>query len=126
MQAKIVRTTILSAIVALSVPAAALADEDVAAGKTLFMTNCMSCHGPGGKGDGPVAAALNPKPRDLSKGAFNFDTDKDGSTGSNADIKAVIKNGAAAYGGSPLMAPWPALSDADLGNLVAYIRSLEE
>lgn len=126
MHAKIVRTTILSAIVALSLPAAALAAGDAAAGKTLFDTNCMSCHGPGGKGDGPVAAALNPKPRDLSKGTFNFDTDKDGTPGSDADIKAVIENGAAAYGGSPLMAPWPALSDADLDNLVAYIRSLQE
>jgi mono/diheme cytochrome c family protein len=126
MQAKIVRTTILSAIVALSLPVAALASGDAAAGKALFNTNCMSCHGPGGQGDGPVAAALSPKPRDLSKGEFNFDTDKDGKPGSDADIKGVIKNGAAAYGGSPLMAPWPALSDADLDNLVAFIRTLKE
>ena len=28
-----------------------------------FMMNCMACHGPTGAGDGPGAAALNPKPR---------------------------------------------------------------
>lgn len=40
--------------------------ELVAKGKTLFTVNCASCHGVAGKGDGPAAAALNPKPRDFT------------------------------------------------------------
>jgi len=39
---------------------------DPAAGKEKYDQICASCHGPGGKGDGPAAAALDPKPRDLS------------------------------------------------------------
>jgi len=35
---------------------------DVAAGARLFETNCASCHGPHGMGDGPLSATLNPKP----------------------------------------------------------------
>jgi mono/diheme cytochrome c family protein len=35
-------------------------------GQKLFATNCASCHGPLGKGDGPAAQALNPKPKDLA------------------------------------------------------------
>jgi mono/diheme cytochrome c family protein len=105
---------------------AALAAGDAAAGKALFEANCMSCHGPKGKGDGPVGQALNPRPRDFSKGEFKFDTDKDGKTGTDADLMNVIHNGAAAYGGSPLMAPWPTLSEADRHNLIAYIRTLKE
>jgi len=35
---------------------------DVAAGARLFETNCASCHGPRGMGDGPLSATLNPKP----------------------------------------------------------------
>jgi len=107
------------------VPGAALAG-DAAAGKTIFDTNCSSCHGPLGKGDGPVGAALQPPPRDFSVGDFKYDTDGDGETGTEADLENIITKGAAAYGGSPLMAPWPMLSETDQQNVIAYIRSLKQ
>jgi|GEM_PF-5096235 len=44
------------------------------------------CHGPTGKGDGPAATALDPKPRNFTGGAFKFDTDGDGKTGTDADL----------------------------------------
>jgi mono/diheme cytochrome c family protein len=99
---------------------------DAAAGKDAFELNCSSCHGMTGKGDGPVAAALTPKPRDFSQGAFSFDTDEDGVKGSDADLKNVITNGAGAYGGSMMMAGWPTLSGAEVDNIVAYIRTLKQ
>jgi len=99
---------------------------DVAAGKLLFETNCASCHGVTGKGDGPVGAALNPKPRDLSVGEFKFDTDGDGTPGTDSDIKNIVQKGAGAYGGSMLMAPWPTFSDADIENVTVYIRTLKQ
>jgi mono/diheme cytochrome c family protein len=34
-------------------------------GKSLYETNCSSCHGPGGLGDGPVAATLPVKPANI-------------------------------------------------------------
>ena len=116
-------TAVLAVVFA---PTSALAAGDAEAGKAIYATNCLSCHGATGKGDGPVGAVLNPSPRDFSTGDFKFDTDGDGKAGSDADLKAVIQNGAASFGGTPLMAPWPSLSDAELANLIAFIRSLKQ
>ena len=106
-------------------PALALAG-DAAAGKKVYEVNCVACHGTTGKGDGPVGAALNPKPRDFSTAEFKFDTNGDGKVGTDEDLAAVIKNGGGKYGGSPLMAPWGYLPDSDIQNLIAYIRSLKQ
>ena len=107
--------------------AAGAAHADVTGGKELFVkTNCNSCHGMEGRGDGPVAAALNPKPRDYVVGDFKFDSDKDGTAGSDADLALAIKNGAALYGGSAMMMGNPTLTDPDIELLVAYIRSLKQ
>jgi len=113
----------LAAFVASASPALA---GDAAAGKASYTTNCSSCHGDSGKGDGPVGGALQPPPRDFSQGDFAFDTDGDGAKGTETDLTNVIKNGAMKYGGSPLMAPWATLSDDDIANIVAYVRSLKE
>jgi mono/diheme cytochrome c family protein len=123
--AKLMTFLAAAAAAAVIAPAGALA-ADAAAGKTIFTTNCASCHGEGGKGDGPVGAALQPPPRDFTKAEFKFDADKDGKTGTDADLKGVITQGAGAFGGSPLMAPWPTLSDADVANVIAYVRSLKQ
>lgn len=40
--------------------------EAVASGKIIFETQCASCHGPQGRGDGIAAASLNPKPANLA------------------------------------------------------------
>jgi mono/diheme cytochrome c family protein len=117
--------TLTAGLALAALPLAAQAG-DAAAGKTTFDTLCATCHGTTGKGDGPAGAALNPKPRDFSVGDFKYDTDKDGKPGTDADLANIIKNGAGAYGGSPLMAPWGHLSDADLQNVVAYVRSLKK
>ncbi|HZE19940.1 MAG TPA: cytochrome c, partial [Candidatus Angelobacter sp.] len=46
--------------------------ELIAKGKTLFDVNCASCHGSKGLGDGPAAAALNPKPRNFHEGYWKY------------------------------------------------------
>lgn len=99
---------------------------DAAAGKALFEANCASCHGTSGKGDGPVGAALNPPPRDFTVGAFKFDVDGNGTPGEDADLKGVIQKGAMAFGGSALMAPWPTLSEAQVEDVIAHIRTLKK
>jgi mono/diheme cytochrome c family protein len=90
---------------------------DASRGKVLYAQTCVSCHGAGGKGDGP-AAPKDPPPADhtdpVRMGALT-----------DADIYTVICGGGAAVGKSPLMAAWgPIVQDQGLRDLVAYIRTL--
>ena len=41
-------------------------EKSFARGKEVYVKECLPCHGSAGKGDGPSAKDLNPKPRDLS------------------------------------------------------------
>ncbi|MFT5495235.1 MAG: mono/diheme cytochrome c family protein [Kiritimatiellia bacterium] len=103
------------------------ADEaSIEKGKGIYMGigACFACHGPTGKGDGPAAVALNPKPRSFSEGVFVYDTDKDGVIGSRVDLKNIMANGTIKYGGSPLMPPRPDIQGADLDALLDYVFSL--
>jgi mono/diheme cytochrome c family protein len=40
--------------------------EAIAKGRDLYKTNCASCHGDNGTGDGAAASMLNPKPRNFT------------------------------------------------------------
>ncbi len=79
---------------------------------------CVACHGEGGKGDGVAGAALTPKPRDFTEGAWQDKVD-------DAHIKKVIGEGGGAVGLSPIMAANPDFDDATLDALVAKIRGLK-
>ena len=60
------------------------------------------------------------------KTVFEFDADGNGTPGEDTDLKLVIQKGAMAYGGSALMAPWPTLNEAQVGDIIAHIRSLKK
>jgi mono/diheme cytochrome c family protein len=92
-------------------PAAA---DDAAEAKTIFDSRCTTCHGAAGKGDGAAAAALNPKPRDLSSAEWqNSVTDE--------HIEKIIVSGGPAVGKSPLMPPNP-----DLAGKAAVVQELRK
>lgn len=114
-----------AAALALLLPAAASAAGDPEKGKKTYQMFCVTCHGPEGKGNGP-AAPKDPAPRDFTQGDFKYDANDDGTAGEIADIKLIIENGAAQYGGSPMMAPWGHLSEEQIANLAAFVKSLEK
>lgn len=96
-------------------------DEDSAKGtpakgKEIFAMNCTPCHGQDGTGGGPSAAALDPKPRNLTDESYV-------STLSNEHLFKVISGGGLAVGKSAAMPAWStSLSDEDIRDVVSYIR----
>jgi mono/diheme cytochrome c family protein len=84
----------------------------VAEGKKSAQVNCVSCHGANGKGDGPAAAALNPKPADWTSKRVQDETD--------GELFWKISNGRGA------MPPWKHLPENERWALIHYIRSLKK
>lgn len=119
---------ILPATLGMLIAAVPALAGDAAAGKAIYDGKgaCASCHGATGAGDGPAAAALDPKPGNLAAGAFRLDTDGDGQVGTDADITNVLRNGGGKYGGNPAMPGRADFSDAEIADLIAYIRSLKK
>ncbi|MDD5361779.1 MAG: cytochrome c [Ignavibacteria bacterium] len=87
--------------------------EKIDAGKKLFETNCVSCHGTEGKGDGVAGKTLNPPPR-------NF-TDAKGWTNGQEFSKMykTLQEGITSRG----MASYNNLLPEDRINLILYIRT---
>lgn len=77
---------------------------DVAAAQAIFNERCVVCHGSEGKGNGPAAGALNPKPRNYTDTAWQ-------ATVTDDQLRKTIKLGGAAVGKSPLMPASPDLDD---------------
>jgi mono/diheme cytochrome c family protein len=91
---------------------------DANAGKAKYESLCAGCHGKTGKGDGPAAASLNPKPQDHSNGKVMNSL-------SDQYLTDIIKNGGAGAKKSPLMPAWgKTLKDQEVADVIAYIRSL--
>jgi cytochrome c553 len=85
--------------------------------RNTFDTLCSTCHGKSGKGDGPAAATLQPKPRDYTDKAWQ-------STVTDEQIRQIILEGGAAVGKSQMMPPSPQFKDKPgvVDELVKIVR----
>lgn len=82
-------------------------------GQTLYREHCMDCHGTTGKGDGPKAPFLSPRPGNLISAATSAKTDK--------ELLRTIAQGKP----RTAMPGWKeALPDEDQQAVLQYIRSL--
>ncbi|MBI4769157.1 MAG: cytochrome c [Chloroflexi bacterium] len=92
---------------------------DATAGKTKFEGTCSSCHGPDAKG-------LPGLGKDLTTSAFAMGL-------SDGDLLAFVKTGRPSSDPAnttgvdmPPKGGNPALSDQDLADIIAYVRTLEK
>ncbi len=96
----------------------AAAAGDPVAGQPLYERYCAACHGIKGRGNGPAAAALRPRPIDMSEPVWQRGVSDD-------YLRRIIRDGGTAVGRSPQMAPWGfALNERQLEDVVAYLRAL--
>ena len=120
MRSSLIVVNFVALVMLIPVLGLAQAKGDAKAGKAKYDSLCGGCHGASGKGDGPAAAALKPKPQDHTNGKhMNGLTDK--------ALFDIVKVGGVGVKKSPLMPAWGnTLKDDDIWNLVAYIRSLAQ
>ncbi len=109
------KTLMAAAVLALALSPAALAAGDAAAGKATFEQHCSPCHGADAMGNTPMAKAFN---ADLNL------HDQKAQSLTDAQIADIIRNGNTAKGGK--MPKPPGITEADIPNLVAFIRTLGE
>jgi mono/diheme cytochrome c family protein len=85
--------------------------------KQMFQEVCAQCHGFDGKGDGQLAATLNPKPRNYTDQAWQASV-------TDEEIRTIIVKGGMAVGKSGMMPPNPQLAQRTdvLEDLVVLIR----
>ncbi len=108
-----------SALTAACNPAARPAEGTAAAGRTLYGENgCASCHGPSGRGDGPVARTLAIPPRDF-KDAQSFRNGRD-----EASIAATLATGIDRNGAK--MPAFNHLSETERRGLALFVLSLSD
>jgi mono/diheme cytochrome c family protein len=86
--------------------------------RNTFNSLCSTCHGQSGTGDGPGAAALNPKPRNYTDKAWQASVTDD-------QIRQIILGGGASVGKSPMMPASPQFKDKPfvVDELVKIVRS---
>ena len=89
--------------------------QSITAGKKLYDAQCAACHGITGKGDGKMAASINPpKPADLTDASS-----KHGST--DGEIFVLIRDGSK---GTGMRGFASRMKTDDIWNVVNYLRTL--
>jgi len=93
---------------------------DAAAGKAIYDKECSKCHGDKGAGDGAQGQKLKDKPSNWTAGGGGLKGMDD------SKVFESIHKGGKAVGKSPAMPGYSKLSEADVWNVVAYVKTLQK
>ena len=90
-------------------------------GQRVYAQRCAVCHGPDGRGNGPAAPSLIPRPRDFTLGQFKYKSTGAGQPPRDADLIGVVANGLHASA----MPYWRDILDsAAIRAVVDHVKSL--
>lgn len=102
-------------------PPGANLGPDIPLGRRVYAQRCAVCHGPDGRGNGPAAPALIPRPRDFTLGEFKYKSTPVGQPPSDSDLIRVVANGLVASA----MPYWRDILDStEIRAVVAYVRTM--
>jgi mono/diheme cytochrome c family protein len=87
----------------------------IAAGKKLYESQCVSCHGTSGTGDGKMAAKMTPKPSNLADASW-----KHGS--SDGEIYTLVKDGSK---NTPMKGFASKMTAQEMWSVVNYLKTLK-
>ena len=62
-------------------------------GARVYARRCAVCHGPDGRGNGPAAPSMIPRPRDFTLGLFKYKSTPAGQPPAEQDLERVVTNG---------------------------------
>ncbi len=94
--------------------------EAVEAGELIFQTNCATCHGPEGKGDGPASAELDPRPATLADGMMMGEL-------SDGYLFWRVSKGGQMEPFNSAMPPWEAaLTEEQRWQVISFVRALAD
>ncbi len=91
-------------------------------GKEIYKKYCAPCHGAEGKGDGPVAKSIFPKPRDFTTGAYKIRSTPSGSLPTDDDLLRAIAFGMPGTS----MTPWDVLDANQIKALLPVLKGFSE
>src|SRR5580692_2682649 len=74
-------------------PPGADLDRSAPLGMRVFARHCAVCHGPDGRGNGPAAPSMFPRPRDFSTGRFKYKSTAFGEPATDEDLLRTIRDG---------------------------------
>jgi DMSO reductase family type II enzyme heme b subunit len=96
--------------------------QDVEAGKQVYQRKCAQCHGEDGKGMGPAADVVFPKPRDFTRGVYKIRTTPSGTVPTDDDLFRAVTNGLPGTS----MPGWSIIPERDRRQVVQYLKTFSE
>jgi DMSO reductase family type II enzyme heme b subunit len=93
-----------------------------ASGQAVFEQRCAVCHGSDGRGGGPLAAELIPRPRDLTRAWYRFRSTPSGVRPRGGDVAATLRRGL----GVTAMGSFAALGDANVAAVTAHVAAVAQ
>ena len=88
-------------------------------GQRVYAQRCATCHGPDGRGNGPAAPSMIPRPRDFVLGQYKYKSTGAGQPPTDADLGRVVSDGLHASG---MPAFRDLLTEEDIRAVVTYIK----
>jgi mono/diheme cytochrome c family protein len=95
-------------------------DATIAQGKSAYTTNCLSCHGEKGDGEGPAGKFLNPKPRNFTDAKAKWKSKKFKDAKSEEALFDTVTNGLP----NTSMVGFNYVKEEDRWAIVYYVQSL--